>query len=182
LAKALILLGLVGFSATMIHFFGLKAFLGVPAVMFSSLFTVQAINKRFSAYVASIVLPYAMRQMSAQFKDIRVELLKKAKGKVLDVGCADGQYLKNFAALPAVTSITALEPNSNLHAKLKETISSDTEGKFPVEIYGGFLNDLLEREGERESYDTILLGNVLCEIPEVDPAIAQIRHLLKPGG
>jgi hypothetical protein len=50
---------------------------------------------------------------------------------------------------------------------LRKTIDRDVGDKFPVEIYGGFLNDLLAREGERESYDTVLFGNVLCEIPDV---------------
>jgi hypothetical protein len=73
------------------------------------------LSKRVSSYIASIVIPYAMIGISKAFRKIRVELLKGAHGKVLDVGCADGQYLKNFASLPAVTSLVALEPNSNLH-------------------------------------------------------------------
>jgi len=44
-----------------------------------------------------------------------------------------------------------------------------------------FLVDF-EKELGPKSVDWIILGNVLCEIPDVDEALRILDRLLKPGG
>lgn len=51
-------------------------------------------SKRVSSWLASKFIPVAMAKMDKTFEVARTILLERATGKVLDVGCGSGIYLK----------------------------------------------------------------------------------------
>ena len=100
------------------------------------------------------------------------------------VGCADGGWLHYYSTHPQVNSVLGLEPNKNLHVKLSNRVRSlndDVDIDVSYDWFGGFAEDLLaERKGEQ--FDTIIFGNVLCEVPSQHDVLKTIDALLKPGG
>lgn len=124
---------------------------------------------------------------------VRQELLKSMKGRVLDVGAGGGAYLQYAFANEAVTEVVALEPNVGCHAHIKTTVSELCEGKGygkglapraapppSVEIVSEFIEDHLKRVGG-ERYDWAILGNVLCEVPDPQSVLRALDALMKPG-
>ena len=89
-----------GFFLLLAYRFGarcvVQSLLGGALVLTSAIFTLNRSSKIASAKCASIFVPIVMRSLGAAFAKIRTELLKNISGRVLDVGCADGQYLKYY--------------------------------------------------------------------------------------
>lgn len=83
------------------------------------------------------------------------------------------RYYRN----PKVTSVTLLEPNSNIHPLLRANVEK-AGLSVPVEIVSCFLDDL----PDAPTYDTIVLGNCMCEIPEPIPFVKDCYDRLKDGG
>jgi len=50
-----------------------------------------------------------------------------------------------------------------------------------VEVFGGFSSDLIKTKGP-ESFDFIILGNVLCEVPDQQQVLSDIHTLLRKNG
>ena len=135
--------------------------------------------------MAGLVIPWATMGMDRAFRDVRKELLKNVQGRVLDVGCAAGAYLKYYAgSAQRVTEVVALEPNQTMHGALRRTIAGLAQKArglpFPVVVTAKFLEQLPPEENA--SFDSIVLGNVLCEVPDVAAALREVDRLLKPGG
>src|SRR5579883_1605296 len=55
------------------------------------------LHKRISQPLAAIFLPRVMPMMDKAFREVKLELLKGLHGRVLDVGCGAGDWLKYFA-------------------------------------------------------------------------------------
>lgn len=127
--------------------------------------------------IAGTLIPIAMKGLNKAMRNLRAELLKGLKGKVLDVGCASGLYLP-YAKDKPVSEYVALEPNTHMHGQLRTTVD-EANLPFPVRITGGFIDALEEENG---TYDCVILGNVLCEVPCQASFLNSVRELLKPGG
>jgi len=136
-------------------------------------------NKSFSDRMVAKVLPSVMEQMDKSMKKVKMELLKDIKGDVLDFGSGDGQYL-HYIALnkDKVKSIVNLEPNKKLHPGINERAR---QNGVQTEIYSKFAEDLLEERGGNQ-FDFIIIGNVLCEVPNQASALSSLYRLLRPGG
>mmetsp|Transcript_9872 Transcript_9872/g.18008 ORF Transcript_9872/g.18008 Transcript_9872/m.18008 type:complete len:218 (+) Transcript_9872:2-655(+) len=132
----------------------------------------------FNQKVTAWMIPRVMKMVDRRLRVIKKELLKNVKGKVLDVGCASGYYMKYYKeSAGKVHTVIALEPNIGMHQKLKDEIKR-VGGDFEVEITSSFMEDI---SGE-ESFDSIVFGNVLCEIPDYKAALKKAHSLLKPDG
>eukprot|EP00298_Acanthocystis_sp_HF-20_P011091 c19225_g1_i1.p1 GENE.c19225_g1_i1~~c19225_g1_i1.p1 ORF type:complete len:287 (-),score=61.21 c19225_g1_i1:25-885(-) len=135
-------------------------------------------NSYLSKKFSSILIPRVMSMVDKQTNPLRKELLKGIHGKVLDVGCATGLYFKYYVSSgKKVSEVVALEPNTMMHEELQETISK-LSPSFPIRIRGDFIEDIKEDN----AFDCIVLGNVLCEIPDQEQAVKECYRLLKPGG
>jgi SAM-dependent methyltransferase len=98
----------------------------------------------------------------------QLRLLHPAGGRLLEIGCADGLFLK-LAAERGFTGF-GIEPNvkmiaANIHQQ---------------DIRQGFFPDVIE--GSRERFDVIALNCVLEHIPSLDTFLGHMRRFLKPGG
>lgn len=109
--------------------------------------------------------------------------MKSIHGQVLDFGSGAGANLKYCLLSGKVVSVMALEPNKNLIPKLTKVMAD--LAKYHVgtpmprwEICSNFVQDV----PGSEIFDWIILGNVLCEVPDATSALKELDRLLKPGG
>ena len=138
-----------------------------------------ASRERSNRLVASY-MPVAMRGLDRNMREVRAELLKNVSGKVLDLGAGSGTYFQYVAGRPRVTEYVALEPLEELHPLIRSSVAEHAHG-FETRIVGGFVEDLVAAEGG--TYDAVILGNVLCEVPEpIADTLAYVCRLLKKGG
>lgn len=103
----------------------------------------------------------------------RRELLASLTGDVLEIGAGTGA---NFAHYPSGVRVVALEPDphmlSRAQAKLSELGRTDIEVRAaPAELLP--LPDA--------SFDAVVSTLVLCTVPDVPRALAEMKRVLRPG-
>ena len=104
----------------------------------------------------------------------RARALTGLKGRVIEVGAGNG---RNFAHYPAaVTEVVAVEPEDRLRA-LAERAARYTP--VPVRVGAGHADDL---PVEDASFDAAVASLVLCSVPSLERALAELRRVLRPGG
>ena len=104
----------------------------------------------------------------------RRRALAGLSGRVIEVGAGNGM---NFAHYPAsVTEVVAVEPEDHLRALAERAAE---EAPVPVQVVAGHAGAL---PVEDVSCDAAVLSLVLCSVPDVPQALAEIRRVLKPGG
>ncbi|WP_409303345.1 class I SAM-dependent methyltransferase [Peribacillus sp. SCS-155] len=108
---------------------------------------------------------------------MRRQLLKQAKGEVLEIGSGTGI---NFPLYDpnAVASITAIEPNPFMIEKSKDRIKQDRV-TIPISI--------LQAKAERlpfkdNSFDCAVITLVLCSVIDAEQVLREIQRVCKPGG
>jgi len=105
----------------------------------------------------------------------RRNALDRAQGSVLEIGFGTALNLRHYP--PAVSKLTVVDPNSMLADRVARRIS---EARMPVERFH------LDASGglpfEDESFDTVVTTFTLCSIDEVEPALREIRRVLRPSG
>lgn len=83
----------------------------------------------------------------------------------------------------SVKEVVELEPNSNLIPKIKREavecgIAANPNITMRYETV--FTSDLVKKEAG--TYDCVVFGNVLCEVPSQSNVLSEINALLKEGG
>jgi ubiquinone/menaquinone biosynthesis C-methylase UbiE len=73
-----------------------------------------------------------------------------------------------------VTRVLAVEPKPRLRA-----LAAAAGVPVPIQITGGMADALRAADG---SYDAAAVSFVLCNVPDQDAALAEIRLVLRPGG
>eukprot|EP00808_Paulinella_micropora_P030073 g69069.t1 len=165
----------VGIGVVALPFFTIGGFTGLS----------YTIGKPFTARMMRIFIK-KMKKVDEMFFDVRSELLKGLKGDVLDVGCGEGSYLNYYGThADKIKNLVLLEPNKHLHIQLQDNVDACRRDypKFKdvkVTVTGNFLKDFPASDNGR--FDWVILGNVLCEVPDQAEALKQVDRLLKPGG
>ncbi|CAJ1946442.1 unnamed protein product [Cylindrotheca closterium] len=123
----------------------------------------------------SMFIPRCMNKVDEEFSEERTKLLSTITGgSVLDVGSGGGAYFRYFSKADRVV---AVEPQEIVYPKLNEAAKQnglvDSSKDFSI------VGDLKDVEG---TFDHVVFGNVLCEVPNVDEALQQVDKLLAPGG
>jgi ubiquinone/menaquinone biosynthesis C-methylase UbiE len=104
----------------------------------------------------------------------RRELLAGLSGRVIEVGAGNGL---NFARYPdGVTEVVAVEPEPRLRASAE---SRRDEAHVPVTVVDAVADRL---PAEDASFDAGVASLVLCTVPDVDAALAELRRVIRPGG
>ena len=96
------------------------------------------------------------------------------KGRVLDVGCAAGYFLR-----------VAQEHGHDVHGvELSESIAKEAIAALGEDrVFHGFLDDCVEARGwEDHSFDLVTIWDVIEHVPEPQALLASIRRMIKPGG
>lgn len=104
----------------------------------------------------------------------RRRALAGLSGWVIEIGAGNG---KNFVHYPAtVTEVLAVEPDDSLR-RLAERAAS--YAPVPVQVVAGHAGAL---PAEDDRFDAAVASLVLCSVPDVPGALAEIRRVLRPAG
>ena len=124
-------------------------------------------------------IPKIMAKVDEDFEEERTQLLSTISGgSVLDVGSGAGaSYFRYFAK---ANKVVAVEPQTIMYPKLKQVATDHGLDHGPGKEFT-IVGDL-QYVVVHETFDQVVLGNVLCEVPNVDEALDQVDKLLKVGG
>ncbi|MBC6445963.1 class I SAM-dependent methyltransferase [Actinokineospora xionganensis] len=115
----------------------------------------------------------AARVERKYFTEARTGLLGPIEGKVLEVGIGTGV---NLPFLTSAKEIVGIEPDAGMRVHLDAKIPS---APAPVTVVDGVAERLPFGAGE---FDAVVATLVLCEVTDLDQALAEIRRVLVPGG
>ena len=105
----------------------------------------------------------------------RDELVRRATGKVLELGCADGRNFESY--IPAVVeALVAIEPEPVLVAKARRR-ADDVTIDIEVQCQPFDLESVPD-----SSFDTVVMSFCLCRASEPQVLLRDVSRVLKPGG
>lgn len=106
------------------------------------------------------------------FERIRADLVRKAQGKVLEVGFGTGA---NFRYYHDVERVDAIEPNPAMSKQAHKRIQKT---RIPIYTCQAKAEEL---PFEDNRFDTVVATLVFCTIPEPEKALQEIRRTCKAG-
>jgi ubiquinone/menaquinone biosynthesis C-methylase UbiE len=104
----------------------------------------------------------------------RAELLRDLTGQVLEVGAGTGLNIPFYP--PTLTRLVLSEPDPHMRRQLSQKAQAHWDR---AEVLDASLEDL---PLPVEAFDAVVGTLVLCSVPRLDQALAQIHRVLKPGG
>jgi len=105
----------------------------------------------------------------------RAGLVGDLEGEVLEVGAGTGLNLPFYPA--TVTRLVLSEPDPHMRNKLAQRAATETTAG--VEVSDASVEELLVPS---DSLDAVVSTLVLCSVPDLAEALAEIHRVLKPGG
>jgi ubiquinone/menaquinone biosynthesis C-methylase UbiE len=125
----------------------------------------------YERHVVPRLLDWTMRQVN----DERTATLADARGEVLEVGFGTGLNLRYYPA--GVTRLVTVDPLVGLDERVQARIAA---APFPVERHR------LRAEGglpfAAARFDRVVMTWTLCSIAQPEPALAEMRRVLRPDG
>lgn len=109
---------------------------------------------------------------ATRFKKVRSELVREARGHVLEIGSGTGI---NFPYYQQATKVTAIEPNPLMSERGMEQLK---RASVPIEVVQVGAEVL---PFEDNTFDTVIATLVFCTIPNSAKALQEIRRVSKPG-
>lgn len=103
----------------------------------------------------------------------RAALLSAARGIVMEIGAGTGLNLAHYPG--HVTRLILTEPDPAMYRRLNARVAGDPKATAML------------APGSRlpvgdASVDTVVSTMVLCTVPKVEPVLAEIARVLRPGG
>ena len=105
---------------------------------------------------------------------LRREVLATAAGRVIEIGFGTGASLEHFP--PAVTTVTAVEPNEGMNDRAAARIRAS---RIPVTRVTGRAEQLPFDAG---TFDTAVSTLVLCSVTDPHQALSELRRVLRSDG
>ena len=110
-----------------------------------------------------------------QVRHQREKVVPLAEGRILEVGIGSGLNLPFYAA-DKVQHLWGLDPSKESWALAQQAAAL---AEFDVEFIEATAEEI---PLEDNSADTVLVTYTLCSIPEILPALGEMRRVLKQGG
>jgi ubiquinone/menaquinone biosynthesis C-methylase UbiE len=105
---------------------------------------------------------------------LRARMLSSLRGRVLEIGAGTGA---NFPHYPPGAEVVAVEPDPYMLRRAGERLRQLPDARIDL------------REGDAQalpfpdaSFDHVVSTLVLCTVPDLTAALAEIRRVLKPDG
>ena len=108
-------------------------------------------------------------------KTWRAELIGPLRGRVLEIGAGTGLSLPHYQD---DVEVVALEPDPFMLAQLKAR-ADEVRPSGSTTVVQGVAEEL---PFEKDSFDAVVLGLVLCTVADPPAALAEVRRVLRPGG
>ncbi|EDO05837.2 Methyltransferase domain family protein [Babesia bovis T2Bo] len=105
----------------------------------------------------------------------KANILKRAKGHVLDLAAGT---LENYKLYSNITSLTALDKSVMMCLEMKRKIESE-KPDFPVTIVCA---DASAIPFENESFSTVVTTHGLCSVEHPGKCLDEVARVLKPSG
>ncbi len=104
----------------------------------------------------------------------RSELVAGLSGTVVEVGCGPGSMFAHYG--PGLRSVLAVEPDDFLRER---AVRAARQAPVAVTVVAGRADALPVGDA---ACDAVVFSLVLCSVPDVVPALAEARRVLRPGG
>lgn len=130
--------------------------------------------KTWGKIFAAIYDPIFRLADAAGLAEERRAAVAGARGEVLEIGAGTGRNLDFYG--PGVTRLVLTEPEGPMAKRLRARVG---KARVPVEVFEVGAEALPFEDGR---FDTVVSTLVLCTVPDVPAALAEIRRVLAPGG
>jgi ubiquinone/menaquinone biosynthesis C-methylase UbiE len=110
----------------------------------------------------------------AGLRDMRTELLRGARGRVVELGAGTGANLDLYP--DAVEELVLVEPDPHMTKRLRARLADSGRPATVIEAPAERL------PLEADSFDTAVVTLVLCTVPDPVATLAEITRVLAPGG
>jgi ubiquinone/menaquinone biosynthesis C-methylase UbiE len=107
-------------------------------------------------------------------RELRQRLLAGLRGVVIEVGAGDGRSFEHYPS--TVERLLAVEPDPVARDAAAERADAAAP---PIVVAAGIAEAL---PAPNASFDAAVVMGVLCSVPDVSAALAEIRRVLVPGG
>jgi SAM-dependent methyltransferase len=104
----------------------------------------------------------------------RDQMLAGLTGDVLEIGPGHGLTFSHYP--PTVTAVLAVEPEDTLRRHARKAAVA---APVPIDVVAGHANDLPAAD---HSVDAVVVSLVLCSLPSLTKATAEIVRVLKHDG
>jgi len=131
----------------------------------------MSLSGRFFAATYDAMLSGAEK---AGLRDMRHGIVSQASGRVLELGAGTGLNLEHYP--DGLERLVLTEPEEPMARRLREKVAASGR---QAEVFEAGAEDL---PVEDASIDTVVATLVLCTVPSVEGALAEVRRVLVPGG
>ena len=111
----------------------------------------------------------------AGLREMRSELLKRARGRVLELGSGTGLNLELYPH-EGLDSLVLTEPDPHMAKQLRTRAKQLCPGAELLEVGAEKL------PFDDNSFDTVVVTLVLCTVPDQPAALKEISRVLDPAG
>jgi ubiquinone/menaquinone biosynthesis C-methylase UbiE len=130
---------------------------------------VDKVNQSFAKWYDFFMFPLEQ----GKFKNIRMDLLNRSKGKVIEIGSGSGI---NFPLYKKVESVTAIEPSPYM---IERSNKNKQAASVPINIIQSGAEKLPFSD---DTFDTVVATLVFCTIRDTEKALKEIKRVCKPNG
>jgi ubiquinone/menaquinone biosynthesis C-methylase UbiE len=126
-----------------------------------------------SRFLAMTYEPFLRRAENRGMRANRSELLGGAMGMVLEIGAGTGLNLQHYPH--DLTELVLTEPVPAMYRRLRRRAAEKPKA-VAIQATGSAI------PLDDASVDTVVSTLVLCTVPDMQPVLAEIARVLKPGG